>query len=53
MANWLGHGLPYAPWQGATIPCKARLAMNSDKLTEPAIITLIEHYLYEPLPCSF
>ena len=29
--------------KGTTIACEARLAMNVDKLTELAIITLIEH----------
>ncbi len=29
--------------KGATITCEARLAVNGDKLTELAIITLIEH----------
>jgi hypothetical protein len=29
--------------KGITIACEARLAVNVDKLTEPAIITLIEH----------
>ena len=29
--------------KGITIACEARLAVNVDKLTESAIITLIEH----------
>jgi len=29
--------------KGTTIPCKARLAMNADKLTEYDNITLIGH----------
>jgi hypothetical protein len=29
--------------KGMAIACEARLAVNADKLTEPAIITLIEH----------
>ncbi|RDH92625.1 MAG: hypothetical protein DIZ77_07915 [endosymbiont of Seepiophila jonesi] len=29
--------------KGVAIACEARLAMNADKLTEPAIITLTEH----------
>lgn len=29
--------------KGAAIACEARLAMSADKLTELAIITLIEH----------
>ncbi|MBL3591467.1 MAG: hypothetical protein JMN24_17010 [gamma proteobacterium endosymbiont of Lamellibrachia anaximandri] len=29
--------------KGTAIACEARLAMNADKLTEPAIITLKEH----------
>jgi hypothetical protein len=29
--------------KGATIGCEARLAVNGDKLTELAIITLKEH----------
>jgi hypothetical protein len=29
--------------KGMAIACEARLAVNVDKLTEPAIITLIEH----------
>jgi hypothetical protein len=29
--------------KGVAIACEARLAMNADKLTEPAIITLKEH----------
>ena len=30
--------------KGVAIACEARLAVNVDKLTEPAIITWIEHY---------
>ena len=30
--------------KGTAIACEARLAVNVDKLTELAIITLIEHY---------
>ncbi len=30
--------------KGAAIPCKARLALNADKLTELAIMRLNEHY---------
>ena len=29
--------------KGTAIACEARLAVNIDKLTEPAIITLMEH----------
>ncbi len=32
--------------KGATITCEARLAVNIDKLTELAIITLKEHYIH-------
>ena len=31
--------------KGVAIACEARLAMNADKLTEPAVITLKEHYV--------
>jgi hypothetical protein len=30
--------------KGMAIACEARLAVNVDKLTEPAIITWVEHY---------
>ena len=32
-----------SPGKGITITCKTRLAVNVDKLTELAIITLMEH----------
>ena len=38
--------------KGATIACEARLAVNVDKLTEPVIITLKEHWhpVYDDVP---